>query len=99
VVIKDLTSNQTQTQTGAGAKPSYVSIGTAAIQQNGAQFGVDRFSTVPFTDVVINGRALAWWKPLAVERYRVEAHKQVIEIRPSAIARGGESFTLRYVHA
>ena len=99
VVINDLTSHQTATQSGAGAKPSYVSIGTAAIQQNGAQFGVDAFSTVKFTDVVINGRTLAWWKPFAVERYRVESHKQVIEIRPSAIAHGGESFALSYVHA
>jgi len=93
VVINDLTSHQTAIQSGAGAKPSYVSIGTAAIQQNGA------FSTVKFTHVVINGRTLAWWKPFAVERYRVESHKQVIEIRPSAIAHGGESFTLSYVHA
>jgi len=99
VVVNDLTSHQTATQAGAGAKPSYVSIGTAGIQQNGAQFGVDAFSTVKFTDVVINGRTLARWKPFAVERYRVESRKQVIEIRPSAIAHGGESFTLSYVHA
>jgi len=99
VVIKDLTTNQTETQTGGGAKPSYVSIGTAAIQQNGTQFGVDTFSTVAFTDVVINGHTLAWWKPFAVERYRVESRKHVIEIRPSAIAHRGESFTLNFVHA
>ncbi len=99
VVVTDLTSHQTATQAGAGSKPSYVSIGTAAIRQSGAQFGVDAFSRVKFTDVVINGRTLARWKPFAVERYRVESHKQVIEIRPSAIAHGGESFTLSDVHA
>ncbi len=98
VAIKDLTANQSETQSGAGAKPSYVSIGTAGIEQAGVQFGVDNFSTVRFTNVVINGRTLAWWKPFAVERYRVESHKQVIQIRPSAIARGGESFTLSFIH-
>jgi len=99
VLIKDLTTNQTETQSGGGAKPAYVSIGTAGIEQNGVQFGVDKFSTVTFTDVIINGHSLAWWKPMAVERYRVESRKQVIQIRPSAIAHGGESFTLSFVHA
>lgn len=99
VTVTDLTLNQSQPQSGPGAKPSYVSVGTAAIAQGGVQLGVDRFSTVAFSDVVINGHTLAWWKPYAVERYRVEARKQVIQIRPSAIARGGESFTLGFVHA
>jgi hypothetical protein len=99
VLTKDLTTNQTATQSGGGAKPAYVSIGTAGVEQNGVQFGVDKFSTVTFTDVIINGHPLAWWKPAAVERYRVESRTQVIQIRPSAIAHGGESFTLSFVHA
>jgi hypothetical protein len=99
VVVTDLTWHPTATQAGAGSRPSYVSIRAAAIRQSGVQFGVDAFSRVKFTDVVISGRTLAWWKPFALERYRVESHKQVIEIRPSAIAHGGEPFTLGYVHA
>ena len=67
--------------------------------RHGVQFGVDRFSTVAFSDIVINSHTLAWWKPFAVERYRVESHRQVIQIRPSAIARSGTSFTLSFVHS
>lgn len=35
---------------------------------------------------------------MAVERYRVESRGQVIKVRPSAIAHGGESLPLSFVH-
>jgi hypothetical protein len=97
VAIRDLSATLKETQTGKGATSSYVSIGTAAILVGKQQVGIDQFTPVTFTDVSVQGRSLSWWKPYAVERYRVADHKQVIQIRPGAITHAGQSFTLGFV--
>jgi len=99
VVIRDLTANASHSQSGKGARSSYVSIGAAAILFVKTQVGVDRFTPVTFTNVVIQGKALSWWKPYAVERYRGSAAHPIVQIRPGKLSHGGESFTLSFIHS
>ena len=61
--------------------------------------GVDRFTLVTFTKVMIQGKALARWRPYAVERYRGSASHPSVQIRPGKLSHAGESFTLGFVHS
>jgi hypothetical protein len=63
------------------------------------QVGVDRFTPVTFANVVVQGKALSRWKPVAVERYRGSKTHPIVEIRPGRLTHGGEAFTLGFVHS
>ncbi len=98
ITVKDIRTNIVGRRAGAGARSSYVSIGTAAILIGTVQVGVDRFTPVSFAGVVVQGKALSRWKPEAVERYRGPKSHPIIEIRPGRISARGEDFTLSFVH-
>jgi hypothetical protein len=99
IAVKDIRTNIVGRRIGAGGRSSYVSIGTAAIVIGSAQVGVDRFTPVTFTGVVVQGKALGRWGPAAVERYRGRPANRIVEIRPGGLSHGGEAFTLRFVHS
>ncbi len=99
VTIHDLTIHRSSTQAGKGARSRYVSIGMAAVLFADVRVGVDKFTPVTFTNVVVQGTALSRWKPYAVERYRGPASHPIVEIRPGRLSPDGESFTLSYVHS
>jgi hypothetical protein len=99
VTIRDLTANASHSQSGMGGRSSYVAVGDAAITLNQLRVGVDRFTPVTFTKVMIQGKALARWRPYAVERYRGSASHPIVQIRPGKLSHAGESFTLSFVHS
>jgi len=99
ITVRDLRTNIVGRRVGAGARSSYVSIGTAAILIGSVQVGVDRFTPVTFANVVVQGNALSRWKPVAIERYRGSKTHPIVEIRPGGLSHGGEAFTLDFVHS
>jgi Peptidase A4 family len=99
VTIRDLTANASHSQSGTGGRSSYVAVGDAAVLSYQVQLGVDRFTPVTFTNVVIQGKALARWRPYAVERYRGSASHPIVQIRPGKLSHAGESFPLSFVHS
>ena len=99
VTIRDLTANASHSQSGTGGRSSYVAVGDAAITLNQLRVGVDRFTPVTFTKVMVQGKALARWRPYAVERYRGSASHPIVQIRPGGLSHAGESFTLGFVHS
>jgi hypothetical protein len=98
ITVRDMRTNIVGRRAGAGARASYVSIGTAAVLLGTVQVGVDRFTPVSFDGVVVQGKALSHWNPGAVERYRGPKSHPIVEIRPGPISAGGEGFTLSFVH-
>ena len=99
VVIRDITANASHGQSGKGGRSSYVAVGDAAILNYQVQLGVDRFTPVTFTNVVIQGKALARWHPYAIERYRGSASHPIVQIRPGKLSHAGQSFKLSFIHS
>ena len=99
ITIRDMRTNVVGRRAGAGARSRYVSIGTAAILIGSVRVGVDRFTPVTFANVVVQGKALSRWKPVAIERYRGSKTHPIVEIRPGGLSHGGEAFTLGFVHS
>ena len=99
ITVRDLRTDIVGRRAGAGARSSYVSIGTAAILIGSVQVGVDRFTPVTFANVVVQGKALSRWKPVAIERYRGSKTHPIVEIRPGRLSQGGDAFTLGFVHS
>jgi hypothetical protein len=99
ITVKNIRTNIVGRRIGAGGRSSYVSIGTAAILIGSVRVGVDPFTPVSFTGVVVQGKALGRWRPYAVERYRGRTANPIVEIRPGGLSHGGEAFTLRFVQS
>lgn len=99
VAIRDITANASHSQSGKGGRSSCVAVGDAAILNNQVQLGVDRFTPVTFTNVVIQGKALARWHSYAIERYRGSASHPTIQIRPGKLSHAGQSFTLSFIYS
>lgn len=100
ITVRDLRTNIVGRRAGPGGRSDYVSIGSAGIlNAKNLRLGVDPFTTITFSTVLVQGRALGRWHPVAVERYRGPASRPIIQIRPGRIVRGGEAFTLNFVHS
>jgi hypothetical protein len=99
VTVRDLTSGAGASDTGAGGKLISALAGSAGISVNHVAVGVDRFTPVQFSRVLIQGRSLLSWNPFAIERVRGAGKHQVVQIRPAAINHTRMGFILSFVHS
>lgn len=98
ITIKDLTRPTLhETQSGTGGVSSGVTVGTASVSQNNVLLGIHKFTPMVFTDSLVNGRSLAWWKAAPVEMWGPPKHPTHLEIKPTPLTDHGEAFKMNFV--
>ena len=95
VQVTDVTTRVTKRLTGPGARPSAAFVGDDTVFNNTTLLGVPNFGTLTFTSCLVDGRALARFHPLRLQRVN---SRNVAQIATGALSPGGTAFATHYRH-
>jgi hypothetical protein len=97
VQVTDVTTSVTQKIIGAGASASAAYIGDDALStSSGTLFHVPDFGKLTFKNCVIDGKALASWRPHAFQRVNSLG---TVQIATGGLFPGGTAFSTHFEHS
>ena len=96
VQVTDVTTGVTEKLLGPGASASDAYFGDSAWYDNGALLHVPDFGKLTFKNCLIDGKALAGWHPVAIQRVN---SRGTVQISIGGFWPGGNTFTTHFKHS